>query len=160
MQTINHYRTNSDKKLVLDWRRSGTMFTIGLVIGPGIHYWYRFLDKILPTTQIKSVGSKVLLDQLGASPVLYYAFFISGGMLDGHSYTDSWQEFKDKFLMVYKVDWAFWPAAQFMNFYYVPARLRVMYVSVATLFWNVFLSYVRYDMDADEDTRRECDADG
>jgi len=161
MQSLSHYtsRPNRDKRLVIDWPRSRNMFTIGLCIGPGVHGWYKYLDYVLPTTQLKSVGCKVLMDQLIFGPVLYYGFFISGGMLEGCTYNESLQEFKNKFWTVYKADWAFWPAAQFINFSLVPSSMRVLYFSVATLFWNVFLSYVKYDMDADSDPARTVNTD-
>lgn len=44
-----------------------------------------------------------------------------------------------------QVDWAFWPAAQFINFRFVPGSLRVLYVSFAALLWNIFLSYIKHD---------------
>lgn len=38
----------------------------------------------------------------------------------------------------------FWPAAQSVNFRFVPGQFRVAYVSSATLIWNSMLSYFKH----------------
>ena len=52
------------------------MFTIGLALGPLNHYWYLFLDKILPGATGRIVFKKVILDELIASPVFTTSFFM------------------------------------------------------------------------------------
>lgn len=44
----------------------------------------------------------------------------------------------------FQTDCSFWPPAQFVNFMFVPPALRVVYVNVFTIAWNVFLSYAKY----------------
>ena len=43
-----------------------------------------------------------------------------------------------------KYDCSLWPAAQALNFLYVPPVYRVVYVNVVTVAWNVFLSYAKH----------------
>merc|ERR1711971_492338 len=47
-----------------DMNRSGKMFAVGLSQGPPHHYWYLYLDKILPKTDLRTVALKILLDQI------------------------------------------------------------------------------------------------
>ena len=42
------------------------------------------------------------------------------------------------------MDWKVWPAAQVLNFYYVPPQLRVTYVASVTFLWTVYLSYMKH----------------
>lgn len=49
-----------------------------------------------------------------------------------------------QFLATYIVDWAVWPAAQAVNFFYLAPVYRVAYVSTVTLFYNVFLSFMKH----------------
>lgn len=54
------------------------------------------------------------------------------------------QEVQSKFLPTYIADLMLWPPAQFVNFFLVPAYLRVVYVSVVTLGWNCYLSHMKH----------------
>merc|ERR1712001_73040 len=51
-----------------DLNRSGRMFAVGLSQGPAHHYWYLWLDKILPKTDLRFVVLKILADQIIAAP--------------------------------------------------------------------------------------------
>ncbi|XP_013405159.1 mpv17-like protein 2 isoform X1 [Lingula anatina] len=135
-----------------DWKRTGRMVTIGLVLqGPASHAWYSFLDRILKGTQFKTIAKKILLDQIFASPFFAFGFLMGMGLLEGQSWEKGVQEFKSKFWTVYMADWTVWPAAQCINFYFLPPKLRVIYVNFVTLGWDVFLSYIKHEFKKDQD---------
>ena len=138
----------------IDWSRTGRMLVAGVVLGPINHGWYKFLDHILPLATPSIVARKILLDQVIGSPVMTYVFFTSGGLLEGKSHQDTWDELKQKFLTVYKADWAFWPPVQFVNFYFIQPKFRVLYVSVAALVWSTFLSFAKHKDDLGSKSRK------
>jgi hypothetical protein len=50
------------------------------------------------------------------------------------------EEVSHKFVPTYATDCAVWPLLQMVNFTIVPQHLRVLYVNVANIAWNAFLS--------------------
>lgn len=46
--------------------------------------------------------------------------------------------------LILQVDCCVWPPAQYINFHFIPARFRSIYVSSITLCWNTFLSYMKH----------------
>lgn len=137
-------------------------------MGPMHHYYYVYLDKIIPKVNLKTVFQKILCDQLFASPATILCFFYGMGILESKSFSDSTAEISQKFKYVYTVsnlltlnyyfllfmllkhfflfqgDCLYWPPIQFVNFYYLPTQYRVFYINAATMIFNIFLSYMKH----------------
>ena len=82
------------------------MFLVGLSQGPLHHYWYGFIDRALPSgrrTGLRTVGLKILADQIVAAPFFAVTFFYGMGLLQGKGLADCWTEFAAKFPAVYLV---------------------------------------------------------
>lgn len=61
------------------------MFAVGTGMGPCMHYWYQWLDRLYPGQAIRTVTKKVLIDQLIASPAIWFGFFIGEGNFRLHA---------------------------------------------------------------------------
>lgn len=133
-----------DKTLMYDWKRTGRMAVVGVFLGPFLHVWYSKLDKFLPGNHKKTVLKKVLADQIIASPSFLFLFFTGIGTLEGKSFKESMDELREKFLIMYLIEWVVWPPAQAINFYVLPPHLRVVYVNMLVLIWDCFLSYMKH----------------
>lgn len=128
----------------LDLKRVARMTAVGTLQGPMHHYFYGWVDRIMPGTDAKTVFNKIMLDQFVASPLFILSYFYPAGLLEGRSVAECNTELGKKFLVVYKADWLIWPPCQFINFYFLPLRYRVLYINAITTLYNVFLCYVKH----------------
>ncbi len=62
-----------EKSASTDWKRTGRMITVSMVFSVPCHFWYIFLEKLLPLRTGKHIFKKVMLDTFIAGP-----FFLSG----------------------------------------------------------------------------------
>ncbi|RDD40226.1 Mpv17-like protein 2 [Trichoplax sp. H2] len=127
-----------------DWKRTGRMATVGLLVGLPTHYFYTFLDQKLVGTAATTIGKKVVLDEALMAPISISTFYLGMGMLEGQNWDDSKDEWQRKFWPTYKVDVIVWPIGQAINFKFIPGTWRVLYVNVLTLFYDIFLSYMKH----------------
>lgn len=144
--------TYQQKNKPWDKKRTIRMGATGLMMAPFIHYWYICLDQWFPGRTFRILWRKVLLDQLICSPVYVSIFVLSLGIMEGQTWRKIKVDLKAKGAVLYATEWAVWPPAQFVNFYFLPSRYRVLYDSTVSLAFDVFWSYVWYEMDIDEDT--------
>lgn len=145
VQLIERAIVPEKKKQPLDinWKRTGRFFAMGAIFGPMNHVWYTSLDKFFPGKSFSIIVKKIIADQVIASPIFTFTFFMGLGAMEGNKASDNFTEFKNKFLKVYMADWSFWPAAQTVNFCFIPGQYRVMYVCFATYVWDCFLCYAK-----------------
>lgn len=79
------------------------MFIVGTLMGPMHHYYYIYLDKVLPRADLKTVFKKIICDQLIASPATILCFFYGMGILESKTFSKSTAEIYEKFRYVYAV---------------------------------------------------------
>lgn len=136
---------------IVGWDRTRTLrmgisgFTVGIVC----HFWYQYLDYMYPKRTIKAVIHKILLDQFICSPFYISVFFLTMGLLEDKSWLEVREEIADKAVTLYKAEWTVWPAAQFINFFLIKPKYRVLYDNIISLGYDVYTSKVKYSKKTD-----------
>ncbi|XP_077529460.1 mitochondrial inner membrane protein Mpv17-like [Haemaphysalis longicornis] len=127
----------------IDVPRAARFFVMGIgFVGPAFRVWYITLERIVGSGSGRAVViKKVLLDQCAFTPVLIPSFLTALGALQGRS----WEGIKDMvradFLPILKANYMLWPAAQIINFGFVPLTYRVPFASAVALVWNTYLAW-------------------
>ena len=130
--------------------RTRHIYCTGLAIGPCRHFWYQFLDRILPGRTLRIVGKKVLLDQVVFSPVNIGLFLVILGWLEGEQVKTVVKELQEKGGQLLKAEWIIWPPAQLVNFFFLPTKYRVLYDNTVSLGFDYYYSYVKFRKDGDK----------
>lgn len=129
-----------------DPRRTRKMTATGVSVGVVCHFWYGFLDSRIVGRTLKDVAKKTVVDQLIGSPLNLAVFFATLTLLEGQSLKEL-GTVKDKAIRLYIAEWVIWPPAQFVNFYFLPTRFRVLYDNVISFGYDIYTSYVAHKKD-------------
>jgi len=156
------YQAKTKRKTSGSWDRVRTlrMAGTGLVMGPVVHYWYIFLDRIYPGRTLRILFKKIALDQLICSPVYLSLFLLTMGAMERKQWPEIRKDFEEKGSVLYVAECCVWPPAQLVNFLYLPTKYRVLYDNTLSLAFDVFWSYVWYEMGLEHsDNETENDSD-
>lgn len=121
----------------------------GLIGAPISHFWYLYLGRKFPGRTVRTISSRVALDQLAMAPLmlpltLFYLDYGSRRFAHGEKQVslvkESVQTAYRATLPTLMANWTLWPFAQVVNFIFVPPEFQVLFVNVIGLGWNTYLS--------------------
>lgn len=125
-----------------DLPRLARMGVWGLCIaGPLMHFWYRFLDTRIVGSGVSGVVKKLVVDQSVWAPSIVAGFFTYSALAEGLGPGGAWQRLSDVYVPAMKMNYMLWPAANVINFAFVPPMHRVLYVSSVALVWNTYVCF-------------------
>ncbi|KAG2491876.1 hypothetical protein HYH03_009828 [Edaphochlamys debaryana] len=93
-------------------------------------------------TSNAAVVTKLLLDQLVMSPAGTALFFFGFRLLEGASAAEARASLAAKWGPTMAMNYVLWPAANIINFKFVPPEQRILYVNVVALFWSSVMSHM------------------
>ncbi|MEW5313097.1 MAG: hypothetical protein WDW38_004690 [Sanguina aurantia] len=117
---------------------------IGTPLG---HTWFGFLDKAvypLNPTCTAAVLTKLALDQLVMAPVGLSIFLFANKMLETADAGISASEVGQKVRPLVSANYLLWPAANFINFKFVPPEQRILYINIIAVGWTAVLSHISH----------------
>ncbi|XP_063976953.1 peroxisomal membrane protein 2 [Diachasmimorpha longicaudata] len=109
--------------------------------GPILHQWYLWLDRFYVGTAGATLVKKLFFDQFILTPPLIVLFFSSMSLMEGKE--DLLGECKAKFIKTFQTSCLYWLPMQFINFLIIPAKFRVVFVSVAAFLWVNILCHLK-----------------
>jgi len=139
-------QTLIEKKRInsVDGWRSLKFAAIGsLWIAPLIRFWYIRLEAMFGSSVgLASTLKKVATDQLVMAPFMSFGIINLVAFSQGKRKIEDFRaQLEEQYVEVLINGWRLWPAAQIVNFYFVPFLLRPLYVNVVALFWNTYLAW-------------------
>ena len=113
-----------------------------LIHGTTCHFFYDFLDRVVPGKEAKPVATKVMVDQILWNPIFGCMFFSYLTLYDGGSVAQAVVRIQQSLATQVTGSWSFWGPAHIVNFRYVPSEQRLLYINVLQIVYNVFLSCI------------------
>merc|ERR1711983_499086 len=92
-------------------------------------------------TAVKTIATKVVLDQAVSAPIILGLFYIGMSLMEGRP--DIFQELREKFVDTFKFSCAWWMPAQAVNFTFCPNQYRVVFIGVASFVWVNILCCIK-----------------
>ncbi|QDZ21669.1 peroxisomal membrane protein Pmp22 [Chloropicon primus] len=112
-----------------------------LFYGPVQHWWYGVLDRRFNNrTYLPHVVSKVALNQLVLGPIIVLSVFTWNFVLQGKANELSVKVKRD-FAPSLVNAWKMWIPVAFANFYLIPLKRQVLFMSGCSIVWTGYLSY-------------------
>merc|ERR1711997_1398315 len=139
----------------INWSRTANMSTsFGLTAGLLCHHWYRLLDNFLPGRTLRTIVVKIAWDQVLFSPICIAAcIFVSGAVFEAKSSTQIMEDTTELGTQLWLSEWFIWPPAQFVNFYFLPTKYRVVYDNLVSLFYDWYTSHLKHSRTAVEELK-------
>ncbi|XP_062999821.1 peroxisomal membrane protein 2 [Elgaria multicarinata webbii] len=134
----------SHKKRSLDLWGPLRFAIYGLVFtGPLSHYFYLYLEQLIPSDVPLAVVKRLLLDRLVVAPAFLALFFFIMNLLEGKDTSAFVKRVKSGYWPALKMNWKMWTPVQFVNLNYVPMQFQVLFGNLVALVWFAYLASVK-----------------
>lgn len=116
----------------------GTFF-----VAPMLHFNYSYiLPRIVPEVSAKGALTKLAVDQLLFAPFMIVLFYPIINMVEGKPLANAVEDLKTKYFATMATNYKIWPAANLINFYFIPIQYQVLWANFIALIFNACLSYM------------------
>jgi protein Mpv17 len=122
------------------WRTARFFGLTFFYISPILNRWFAVLERVKGNPKTLAL-KRVAIDQIFFAPFFSASVIYNLRLLEGYGIKESWNKLLADYWGIYQHSMKFWPCVQIFNFYFLPLNFRVVFVQIAALFWNTFLSY-------------------
>jgi hypothetical protein len=112
-------------------------------VAPILHVSYsKILPSLVPELTATGALKKLAIDQLVAAPLIMLFFFPAINLVEGKPVSKAVEDLKAKYFETMKINYYIWPAANLVNFMFVPIQYQVLWANLVSLVYNAGLSYI------------------
>mmetsp|Transcript_11811 Transcript_11811/g.21282 ORF Transcript_11811/g.21282 Transcript_11811/m.21282 type:complete len:348 (+) Transcript_11811:175-1218(+) len=111
-------------------------------VAPVLHYWYNFINRVVPGQSLSRVLQRTFWDEFVFSPMYIPVFLGMLWKLEGSSNENIWKMTKSEVPSIIVAEWIIWVPTMFTTFRYVPVKFQVLVINVIGVAWQTFLAYM------------------
>lgn len=129
----------------LNWHQMVSKLVIGITVtAPMYHYLYMFLEDWMPAAEARNRFIHLFADQVLAVPIWIVAFLVMDSVMDNPftALDVIGGRFRGQFCSILFTSWVMYPFIQYLNFTYVPAKLRIFVLIAVSVVFNTVISYL------------------
>ena len=129
-----------------DWVRNSTSSVFQAVSSGFMGRWWQYLDRALPGTSIR----KLAVNQVVLSCTLTPAYMVWSGVVEAPlkgaivDWTALATRLRTEFPTLIPTSFCFWLPFHTISFTFVPAHLRVAFITSVSVAWGGYLSFVSH----------------
>ncbi|EDW36637.1 GL16018 [Drosophila persimilis] len=136
-----------EKKSLEQWDtgRTARFSALGLLfVGPILRKWYLTLETLVSKDQPSLTRGikKMVIDQTVFAPTFTLAMSFMVPFVNGEDTEKIKTRIRNSYFSIMLKNYMLWPAAQFVNFTFVPLPYQVMYAQFIAIIWNCYISLI------------------
>lgn len=126
-----------------DFVRTSRMAAYGLIVlGPSLHFWFNYMSRAFPHTDVVSTLKKILMGQTTYGPVMTCIFFSLNASLKGETGGEIIARLKRDLLPTMINGLMYWPVCDFITFKFIPVHLQPLASNSFSYVWTIYLTYM------------------
>ncbi|KND86788.1 Protein SYM1 [Tolypocladium ophioglossoides CBS 100239] len=137
-----------------DAARTGRTLFIGLAAAIPYYRWFVFLSRNFNyTSRVRSIATKVAMNQLCFTPTFNTYFFGAQALLAGDGLAATAERVRDTVPTSWLNSFKVWPAVVVFSFTFLPMEYRSIFSGFIAVGWQTYLSYLNKQAELREQAR-------
>lgn len=113
-----------------------------LIVGPSLHFWFKFVSKLLPKRDLITTFKKILMGQTIYGPIMTVVFFSLNARLQGENSAEIIARLKRDLVPTMINGVMYWPVCDFVTFKFIPVHLQPLVSNSFSYLWTVYMTYM------------------
>lgn len=125
----------------INWRHVAAYAGAGFVfIGPSVHYFHTWLDKVVPRGTSNMALKRLLLDRILFSPNFLLAYLYILAVFEGQGHKGAVQRIKFAYIPALMINYKVWTVLQYLNVKFIPADYRSPFMALMGLLFTIYIA--------------------